>query len=140
MLEMLKVKSGDVIYDLGSGDGRILIWAAEEFGAQGVGIEIDPSRVAYSRILIRLKGLSSKIRIIRQNLLEADLSGADIVVLFLLPKILGKLKERLLEDLKPGTRIACYRYPLALPEIGKDEKEKIFLYQAPPLKGDKKLA
>lgn len=131
MLKMMKIKPGDVVYDLGSGDGRILILAAEKFGASGVGIEIDPLRVWYSRILIKIKGLSSKIKIIRQNILDADVSGADAVALFLLPKILGKLKIKLPQELKPGTRIACYRYSLDLPELARDEKEQIFIYQIP---------
>src|SRR3989338_7603783 len=82
MLKMLKVKPNEVVYDLGSGDGRILIWAAKKFGAKGVGVEIDPLRVFYSRILIKIKGLSSKIKIIRQNILETDVSEADVVTLF----------------------------------------------------------
>ncbi len=134
MLEMLEIKPGEKVYDLGSGDGRILIIAAQRFRAEGVGIEIDPLRVWYSRFLIRIKGLFPKIKIIRQNLLDADLSGADVVILFLLPKILGKLKIKLTSELKPGARIACYRYPLDLPEIAQDEKEKIFLYQIPSKK------
>ncbi|MDP3998148.1 MAG: 50S ribosomal protein L11 methyltransferase [bacterium] len=129
MLKMLKLKPDEIVYDLGSGDGRILIVAAQEFGAKGVGVEIDPLRVFYSQALIRIKGFSPKIKIIRQNILEADLSGADAVTLFLLPKILSKLKEKLLKELKPGARIACYRYPLDLPELNRDEKEKIFIYQ-----------
>lgn len=137
MLKMTKIKKGEVIYDLGSGDGRILILAAQHYGAKGVGIEIDPLRVLHSRILIKMKGLSPQIKIIRQNLLEADVSSADVVTLFLLPKILGRLKTKLLKELKPGTRIACYRYPLELPELGRDEKEKIFLYQIPLTSIDK---
>lgn len=139
MLKMLNLKPDEVIYDLGSGDGRILIRAAEEFGAKGVGVEIDPLRVFYSRVLIKFKGLSSKIKIYRKNLLDTDLSDADAVTLFLLPKILEKLKSKLLGQLKPGTRIACYRYPLDLPELKRDEKEKIFIYRIPQ-KSDKKLA
>lgn len=134
MLKMLKVKPGEVVYDLGSGDGRILILAAQKFGAQGVGIEIDPLRVVYSRLLIRIKGLTPKIKIIRQNLLDADISQADVATLFLLPKILGKLKVKLSRQLKSGARIACYRYPLDLPEISHDEEEKIFLYKIPEKK------
>lgn len=131
MLKMLKIKPGEVVYDLGSGDGRILILAAQEFGAKGVGIEIDPLRVWHSRLLIKMKGLSSQIKIIRQNLLEADLSEADAVTIFLLPKILKILKEKLAKELKSGARLSCYRYPLDLPEAGRDEKEKIFLYRIP---------
>ena len=137
MLKMAKVKPNETVYDLGSGDGRILIWAAQEFDASGVGVEIDPLRVIYSRVLIKIKGLSPKIKIIRQNLLETDLSGADIVTLFLLPKILEKLKPKLLAQLKPGARIACYRYPLNLPEFARDDEEKIFLYQILPSKSAK---
>lgn len=134
MLKMLKIKPNEVVYDLGSGDGRILIWAAQEFGAHGVGVEIDPLRVWYSRALIKFKGLSPKIKIIRQNLLETNLSDADVVTLFLLPRILANLKVKLLKELKPGTRIACYRYPLSLPELERDDEEKIFIYQIPSKK------
>lgn len=134
MLKMLKLKPGETLYDLGSGDGRILIWATQKYGARGVGVEIDPLRVIYSRAVIKIKGLSSKIKIIRQNLLGADLSKADVVTLFLLPKILKKLKAKLLKELKPGTRLACYRYSLDLPEITRDETEKIFIYQIPSSK------
>lgn len=137
MLKMLNLKPDEVVYDLGSGDGRILTRAVKEFSVKGVGIEIDPLRVFYSRALIKFKGLSSKIKIYRKNLLDADLSGADAVTLFLLPKILEKLKTKLLKQSKPGTRIACYRYPLDLPELIRDEKEKIFIYQIPPKTGQK---
>lgn len=134
MLKMLKLKPGETLYDLGSGDGRILIWATQRYCTRGVGVEIDPLRAIYSRAVIKIKGLSPKIEIIRQNILEADLSKADVVTLFLLPKIIEKLKVKLVKELKPGARIACYRYPLNLPEAKRDEKGKIFIYQIPSSK------
>lgn len=132
LLEMAKVGPDDLVYDLGSGDGRILIAAARDFGAQGVGIEIDPARVLWSKLIIKFLGLSPKIKIIRGDFFKADLSSASVVVAYLVPKALKKLRGKFLKELKPRTRIVALRYPLEfLPPILQDEREAIFLYQIP---------
>lgn len=132
MLKMLKAGPKDIIYDLGSGDGRILILAAQNFGAKTVGIEIDPLRVFWSKTIIKFLRLSSKIKIIRGNFLKEDLSPATIVVVYLIPKALEKLKEKFLKELKPGTKIVSFRYPLDfLPPLFQDPKEEIFGYRVP---------
>src|SRR5262245_4748508 len=79
MLELARVGAGDVVYDLGSGDGRIVIAAAREFGARGVGVEIDPSLVAGSRASVRRLGLTDRVRIVEQDLFQVDLRDASVV-------------------------------------------------------------
>lgn len=110
MCKLSKVKKGDVVFDLGSGDGESLIVAANEFHAKGIGIEIDPLRVFISRIQIFLSHANVSIR--RNNLFEQDISKATVVFLYLVPKTLHRLKPKLLKELKKGTRIITVTYPL----------------------------
>lgn len=128
-LKLTKVSKQDVIYDLGSGTGRFLIVAAKEFGVKGVGIEIDPLRVLISKILIRLNGISDKVIIKRKNFFDEDLSRANIIFVYLVPKALNLLLPKFKKELKPGTRIISYRYELNLPLKKYDEEHKLRLYE-----------
>lgn len=110
MLKGLEIKSNDIVYDLGSGDGRILITAAQKFGARGVGIEIDPALVKQSEENARKAGVSDKVRFVTADLFEADIHEATVVTLYLLEDLNIKLRPKLLKDLKPGTRIASHRF------------------------------
>lgn len=112
MLEMARVGSDDIVYDLGSGDGRIVVMAAKDFGASSVGIEIDPLRLLWSRLAIRRKRLRSKARVIRGNFFKMDLSEATVVTLYQGHETNKKIREKLSQDLKPGTRVVSYRFIL----------------------------
>jgi predicted RNA methylase len=120
-----------VIYDLGSGEGTVLITAALEYGARGIGIEIDPFRAFFSRFYIYLRGASKKIKITRKNFFEVDLTDATVVFAYLIPKALKKLKLKFLKELKPGTRVVTFVYKMDLPLIASDTKNEIYVYKIP---------
>jgi predicted RNA methylase len=101
MLELADLKEDDTLYDLGSGDGRIVIEAARRYGVRGVGIEADPLRVAVSRLIVRLKGVHGLVTIVHGNFFRKSIVEASVVTLFLTQKINRRLKQRLLE-LKNG--------------------------------------
>ena len=105
MLKLADVKKTDVVYDLGCGDGRIIIAAARTYGARGVGIDIDPVRIKEARENAKKAGVENLVRIEENDLFEADIHEASVVTLFLLPSLNEKLKPKLLRDLKAGTRI-----------------------------------
>lgn len=112
MLTLAEVGPEDVLYDLGSGDGRIPITAATEFGARAVGIEIDAKRVALARTNAFKAGVSERVTFIQQDLFEADFSAASIVTLYLLPRMNQLLRPRLLCELRPGTRIVSHTHSM----------------------------
>lgn len=112
MLTLAEVGPEDVLYDLGSGDGRIPITAATEFGAHAVGIEIDAKRVALARTNAVKAGVSERVTFIQQDLFEADFSAASIVTLYLLPRLNQLLRPRLLCELRPGTRIVSHTHSM----------------------------
>ena len=105
MLTLANVKKTDVVYDLGCGDGRIVITAAKKYGARGVGIDIDPQRIAEARENAKNAGVEHLVRFEEDDLFLADIKEATIVTLFLLPDLNLKLKPKLLADLRPGTPI-----------------------------------
>src|SRR5437879_1488360 len=105
MLKLGTVKPGDVIYDLGSGDGRIVITAAEQLGTRGVGIDINPERVQEATENARKAGVTKLVQFRQGDLFDVDISEATVVTLYLLPSVNLKLRPKLLHDLKPGTRI-----------------------------------
>lgn len=132
--KLARLNSKDTVYDLGSGDGRILIIAAKEFGAKAVGIEIDPLRFYLSKLLVKFAGISNKILINRQNFLESNISDATVIFVYLVPKALERLRPKFLKELKPGTRIVSVQYEINLPvveEITYQDKFKIRLYKTP---------
>ena len=112
MLKLADVKKTDVLYDLGCGDGRIVIAAAKTFGARGVGIDIDPQRIKEAKENAKRAGVEDLVRFELGDLLEAKFSEATVVTLFLLPRINLKLKPRLLEQLKPGTRVVSNTFDM----------------------------
>jgi tRNA G37 N-methylase Trm5 len=112
MLELAKVNRNDVVYDLGSGDGRIVITAARKYGSRGVGYDIDPQRITEADENARAAGVTDRVRFVQGDLFQADLSEATVVTLYLLPDINLKLRPKLLKELKPGTRIVSHNYGL----------------------------
>ena len=111
MLQMADVKKGDVLYDLGCGDGRIVITAAKKYGATGVGFDIDPERIAEANANAKTAGVADKVKFVNANLFEADLSKASVITLYLLPSVNMKLRPKIL-DLKPGTRIVSHAFDM----------------------------
>ena len=112
MLKLADVKKDDVVYDLGSGDGRIVITAARRYGARGVGIDIDPARIAEGERNARAADVSKRVRFVRQDLFDADIGGATVVTLYLLPRLNQRLRPKLLAELRPGTRVVSYGFDM----------------------------
>jgi trans-aconitate methyltransferase len=112
MLQMAKVSRKDTVFDLGCGDGRIVVAAARKFGARAVGIDIDPQRVKEARSRVRRAGVEHRVEIREGDLFEADLSNATVVTLYLLPTLNLKLRPKLLRELKPGTRIVSQSFDM----------------------------
>ena len=112
MIKLGKVTSRDIVYDLGCGDGRVVIHAAKEKGARGVGIDIDPERIRESVANARAAGVEKKVRFLNQDLFESDIREATVVTLYLWPWVNLKLKPKLLAELKPGTRVVSHSHDM----------------------------
>ncbi len=112
MLEMGEVKPGDTVIDLGTGDGRILIAAAKERGAQGLGVDLDPVLIRKASAAARKAGVADKVRFEAADLFETDLSSADVVTMYLLPEVNLRLRPQLFAQLKPGTRVVSHAFDM----------------------------
>jgi tRNA A58 N-methylase Trm61 len=112
MLTMAAVGKNDVLYDLGSGDGRIPITAAKRFGTRGVGVDLDPARVAEARENASKAGVEDRVKFMQQDLFETDIREATVVTLYLLPEVNLRLRPKLLSDLEPGTRVVSHNYDM----------------------------
>lgn len=112
MLEIAKVDRQDLVYDLGSGDGRLVITAAQKYGARGVGIDINPRRIQEAKANAKEAGVTDLVEFRQQDLFETDLSNATVVTLYLLPAVNLKLRPKLLKELKPGTRIVSHAFDM----------------------------
>jgi len=110
MLQMAEVTKGDVVYDLGSGDGRLVITAAKRYGARGVGVDIDPALIARSRANARSEGVENLVEFRQQDALTVDVSPASVVTLYLLSGANLKLRPTLQKQLKPGSRIVSHQF------------------------------
>jgi cyclopropane fatty-acyl-phospholipid synthase-like methyltransferase len=108
MLTLAQVHAGDVVYDLGSGDGRIVITAAKQFGARGVGVEIDPALVATAKANAVAAGVADRVTFITGNIFDADVSQATVVTLYLLQSLNERLRPKLVRELKPGARVVSH--------------------------------
>jgi SAM-dependent methyltransferase len=134
MLELARVGPTDIVYDLGSGDGRIPITAARLYGARGVGIDIDPTRVDEAKANAVAAGVAGRVSFRNEDLFEADFSDATVVTLFLTPAVNLRLRPRLLRELKPGTRIVSYWHDMGdwKPErIVPAERANLYLWTIP---------
>jgi len=134
MLELANVSEDDIVYDLGSGDGRIVITAAQTYGARGVGIEIDSQRVQEARKNAEEAGVADLVEFRQGDLFEADISEATVVTLYLLPSVNLKLRPKLFDELAPGTPVVSHDFdmdgwkPEQTVEMGSDT---IFLWTIP---------
>ena len=112
MLRLVDVKKGDVLYDLGSGDGRIAITAAKLYGIRAVGIDIDPQRIAEAQENAKKAGVTHLVEFRQADLFMSDFREATVITLYLLPELNVKLRPRLLAELKPGTRIVSHQFDM----------------------------
>ena len=135
MLELAEVKASDLVYDLGSGDGRIVITAAKTYGARDVGVEIDPALVKQANDNAATAGVANRVRFITGNIFDADVSDASVVTLYLLQSLNERLRPKLVRSLKPGARVVSHVFnmgpewpPQKTVEIGPN---RIFLWTIP---------
>jgi protein-L-isoaspartate O-methyltransferase len=135
MLALAEVKKTDVIYDLGSGDGRIVITAAKQYGARGVGVELDPALVKQARQNAAAAGVSDRVRFVTQDLFTTDLRPATVVALYLLQSINERLRPKLVRELRAGARGVSHVFnmgpewpPLKTETV---ERSRIFLWSVP---------
>jgi len=112
MLKLAKVTKNDVVYDLGSGDGRTPITAARTYGARGVGIDIDPQRIKEAMENLKAAGVGDRVRFLNQDLFTTNISEATVVTLYLLPSLNLKLLPKLNAELKPGTRVVSHAFDM----------------------------
>jgi precorrin-6B methylase 2 len=125
MLRFAGTGPADLVVDLGSGDGRIVIAAAREFGARGLGIELDAALVEKSRDNARAAGVAERASFLRGNVLSADISQASVVTIYLLPGLINQLQRRFLDELKPGTRIVSHAFTMVGWQADRSETVRI---------------
>ena len=112
MLKLAGVKNNDIVYDLGCGDGRIVIAAAKEYGAHGIGIDLNPKRIEEARANARKAGVESLVKFEVNDLFAADIHRASVVALYLLPDVNLRLRPKLIKDLKPGSRVVSNSFDM----------------------------
>ena len=112
MLQVANVTKNDIVYDLGSGDGRIPVTAAKKYGARAVGIDIDPQRIKEANENVAKNNVGNLVKIMNADLFTTDISEATVVTLYLLPSLNEKLKPKLMKELKPGTRIVSHAFDM----------------------------
>ena len=129
MLDLAEVKPDDLVYDLGCGDGRIVVTAAQKYHARAVGIELDPFRWLWCQGLIVVLGLQDRVQVHFGDFFKQDLSQADVVTCYLLPETNRKLEEKLLRELKPGTRVVSntFLFP-GIKEKAKNGKIRLYIF------------
>lgn len=125
--KIANINSKDIVYDLGCGDGEVLLQSAF-LGASGVGIEIDPLRALIASLRIKKNNFQNKITIKKNNFFNEDFSNASVVIVYLVPKTLEKLLPKFKKELKKGTRIVSYKYEINLPLKSFDKEKEIRLY------------
>src|SRR6185503_6038479 len=144
MLELAGTKADDLVVDLGSGDGRIVIMAAKKFGARGLGIELDQRLVDQSKDNARAAGVADRVAFVQGDVLTADISKASVVTVYLLPGLSGQLQQRFTSELRPGTRIVSHAFGMAgwapdrtglmrlsKPHRGQGDESRLFLWIVP---------
>ncbi len=133
MLRLAQVGAQDFVMDLGSGDGRVVIAAVRKFGARGVGVDLDPDRIAESVYNASLQGVSERTDFRREDLFKFDFSQATVVTMYLLPSVNIRLRSRLLKELKPGTRIVSHDFDMEdwRPDQKSTVRKNVFLWIVP---------
>ena len=138
MLEAAHVKAGEVVYDLGCGDGRVLVIAAQRFGARAVGVEISPKQVEAANENIRRNNVQDRARVVQGDLMEADLREADVVTLYLLTSSNELIRPMLEKQLKPGARVVSHDFEMKGWKAARVEKigahnrvHPIYVYEMP---------
>jgi len=138
MMEAAKVGPGDVVYDLGCGEGEIVIAAAKQYGARGVGVDLDPERIRNARANAASAGVTARVTFIEQDLFKTDVSPATVVTLYLLPDLNERLRPKLLSELRPGSRIVSHDFGMGdwVPErtitVPLAREHRVFLWRVPP--------
>ncbi|MBI4205306.1 MAG: methyltransferase domain-containing protein [Betaproteobacteria bacterium] len=138
MLEMAAVTAKDVVYDLGCGDGRIVITAAQRYGARGVGIDIDQERIREATENVGRAKVADKVKFIQGDLFEADISEATVVTLYLLTELNLRLRPKLMKDLRPGTRVVSHAFAMGDWKPERTEfvnGSSVYLWRIPQRKG-----
>ena len=135
-LQMAKLQPGETFYDLGAGDGRILLLAAEEFGAQAIGVEASPLQYLFTAARCHFSGIKPKIQVRRENFYKADFSDADVVFAYMTPDHAIRFQDRFVTQLKPGARVVmiAFDFPDWMPS-DVDQDELIYMYEMPPENG-----
>ena len=144
MLQVAETRADDLVIDLGSGDGRIVIAAAQKFGARGLGIELDPGLVQRSRENAARAGVTDRVSFVQGDVLAADISAASVVTVYLLPDLMNRLQPRFLQRLQPGTRIVSHSFTMtgwrpdgretmhvAGPHPGQGDESSLYLWIVP---------
>lgn len=134
MLKMANVKPDDVVYDLGCGDGRVVITAAKVFGASGVGVDINPDRIAEATANAKAAGVGSRVKFIEGDLFQTDIHRASVVTLYLLTSLNLRLRPRLWSELKPGSRVVSHAFDMGEWKPERDQivnGRQLFLWTIP---------
>jgi len=140
MLEMAKIKPGETVYDLGCGDGRILVPVVERYKAKAVGIEISHKLVEQASARVKKAGIADSAHVIEGNVLETDLSAADVAIIYLSTELNVSLRPRLEKYLKTGSRVVSHDYPVPgwkanrIERLDGKQMHLVYLYEMPPNK------
>jgi len=133
MLQLAEVGPDDLVYDLGCGDGRIIIVAARQYGSRAIGIEIDPLRYVWCQILITVLGLRDRVQVVFGDFFQKDLSEADVVTCYLLPATNEILESKFLHELQDNTRIVSHDFLFPRLQLQRQDNEyNLYLYQRHP--------
>jgi protein-L-isoaspartate O-methyltransferase len=140
MLEMAKIKPGETVYDLGCGDGRILVPVVERYKARAVGVEISPKLAEQAGARIKKAGIGESARVIQGDVLTTDLSGADVAIIYLSTELNASLRPRLERYLKTGARVVSHDYPVPgwrasrIERVDGKQMHNVYLYEMPPVR------
>jgi 2-polyprenyl-3-methyl-5-hydroxy-6-metoxy-1,4-benzoquinol methylase len=140
MLEMANVSGDDYVIDLGSGDGRIPITAAKRYGAEAMGVDLDPARIKEAKANAKGAGVDDKVEFRQQDLFETDISKATVLTMYLLPKVNMQLRPRILSELKPGTRVVSHAFDMGDWKAERTEKvdgRTIYFWTVPSRDGQR---
>jgi len=138
MLELAAVAPGDVVYDLGSGEGEIVIEAARRYGVRAVGVELDAERITHAERNAAEAGVADRVRFVERDLFDVDIGEATVVTLYLFPELMRRLQPKLLRELRPGTRIVAHDFQLPdwppdkIVDVTLDRVRRVYLWTVPP--------